>query len=490
MKHKAPNGSGTLYQKTTPHGPRWKAVYDLLDEDGKARQITGTGRTAAEAIQRRQTNYDRFKGYPHAGKAVKALTTAQWLMEWHNGIDPEAVKDIVRKNYLARLEKYLIPFIGEIALKDLSRDDIRKLFSETLPALAYDKKKPEARLASTSRHNIYRVLSIALAAAVEQEKIKINPMAGLRAPSRGKSRRSVDEVSRSIPEQLMYFLKDDIDEFRWTLRCIFGFRQSEVLGLRWRDLHNIPQTKRESSEQLIARLQREAGLEPEPERIPTIHINGVLARRAVVHGCGLWNAKAAAYPCGGKTAGVCPKKTGGEGWYWREGPKNVSSQRIIPIPAEMIDAIQRFKLRQDEWRKSKDWKPTSGDHMDELIFTTKAGKPITPNLDNADWKNLLDSHGLPYIDGHTLRHIIITEMALKGYNPSVIQSIVGHTKGSKITAEVYTHIDATFIPMDKIYQQMVTDPRKVPFAIDEAGNEYFGKDPAGAQEQENGASDD
>lgn len=488
MKHKAANGSGTLYQKMTPHGPRWKAVYDLLDADGKARQITGTGRTAAEALQRRQTNYDKFKGYPHAGKAAKAYTTAQWLMEWHNGIDPEAVKDIVRKNYLGRIEKYLIPFIGEIALQDLSRDDIRKLFAETLPNLAYDRKKPEARLASTSRHNIYRVLSIALGAAVEQEKIKINPMAGLRAPSRGKSRRSVTGESRSIPEQLIYFLKDDIDEFRWTLRCVFGFRQSEVLGLRWRDLHNIPDPARDQ-EQFLMRLHRGLLTEgnEEPRRIPTIHINGVLARRAVVHGCGLWNAKTEAYPCGGKTAGVCPKKTGGEGWYWREGPKNTSSQRIIPIPGEMIGAIQRFKARQDQWRKSKDWKPTPGDHMDELVFTTPTGKPITPNIDNDDWKNLLQSHGLDYIDGHTLRHIIITEMALKGYNPSVIQSIVGHTKGSKITAEVYTHIDATFIPMDSIYKQMVTDLRKVPFYIDDEGNAYDMK--ASLIEAKSGASD-
>lgn len=419
-KGRQPNGAGTLYKKDTPSGLRWKATYNITDESGKRREITGTGKTAQEALERRQASYERYFGLvPHKPTKRQRMSVGEWLREWHKGLNPEQVNDNVRRNYLTRAEKYLIPFIGSIPLHMLSREQIDELFSITLPNLAYDRKNPDKRLSRNSIVNVWRVLSIALNKAQVDEALGHNPLAGLNPPKRDNRTRKLNDIDFGIPRRIMRSIEGEVDEARWLVACLYGLRQSERLGLRWQDIHGLT-NKRANA---------------------TMEISGVLARKDVSHGCGHRDSESQKYPCGEKVASRCHSKVGGGGFYWRAEAKNATSERLLPIVEPLKTVLKEYKKLQDGWKKSPDWKPMSGEHMDDLVFTSQTGKPIRQQNDTDDWHELLDRLKIPYINGHKLRHLVISELAKQGTPMATIQAIVGHSKDSKITQAVYTHIN-------------------------------------------------
>ena len=56
------------------------------------------------------------------------------------------------------------------------------------------------------------------------------------------------------------------------------------------------------------------------------------------------------------------------------------------------------------------------------------------------------------IHSHRLRHTFITRCVENGMNYEALQKVVGHTKGSSITSQVYTTMSQEFIKkeMEKI----------------------------------------
>jgi integrase len=300
----------------------------------------------------------------------------------------------------------------------LSKEQIDQHFSETLPNLAYDSKHPEKRLARNSIVNIWRVLSIALNKAVDDEIIIKNPMTAITAPKRDGKTRKLAETDFGISRRIMRNIEGNDDEARWIIACL-GVRQSERLGLRWSDIQGLD-NKRGTA---------------------TLEISGVLARKDVSHGCGQRDGVTMEYPCGEKVASKCSKQIGEGGFYWRNEAKNTSSERVLPIVEPLRTVLRAHKVRQDEWRKSPHWKPHPGEHMNDLVFTTQKGKPIRQTQDTKDWHALLERLRIPYINGHKLRHLTISELAKSGVPMPIIQSIVGHSRDSKITQAVYTHIN-------------------------------------------------
>ena len=49
------------------------------------------------------------------------------------------------------------------------------------------------------------------------------------------------------------------------------------------------------------------------------------------------------------------------------------------------------------------------------------------------------------LHSHRLRHTFITRCIENKMNPKVLQTLVGHTKGSSITSDIYTSISNEFI---------------------------------------------
>ena len=82
-----------------------------------------------------------------------------------------------------------------------------------------------------------------------------------------------------------------------------------------------------------------------------------------------------------------------------------------------------------------------------LFWNNKKETYITPSEINAYLKRINKKYDIVKgsIHSHRLRHTFITRCVEKGIHPKVIQNLVGHSKGSSVTNDVYLSISNEFI---------------------------------------------
>ncbi len=97
--------------------------------------------------------------------------------------------------------------------------------------------------------------------------------------------------------------------------------------------------------------------------------------------------------------------------------KNKSSIRQIPIFDKTLLILEKYKNLDAEQR----------------LFN------VTPNVVEKYFKIITNKLGVN-ITLHSLRHSFITSLVEKGIPEHIIQNLVGHSKDSKITKKVYTHV--------------------------------------------------
>jgi integrase len=142
----------------------WELRYTV---DGKTRTATvhGTRREAERELRKRLVSLD------NGGLADPTkLTTGQWLDQWLAIVKPE-ISPATHDHYL-RMAQRLRPRLGDIPLAKLSRAQVQQFFSDLAAGGRADGKA--GPLAATSRKQVYAVLNIALARAVELQMIASN----------------------------------------------------------------------------------------------------------------------------------------------------------------------------------------------------------------------------------------------------------------------------------------------------------------------------
>jgi hypothetical protein len=115
----------------------------------------------------------QFRRYPRRGP-----TLADWLPDWLAG--KAASKPSTRASYRAHTEKYLIPMLGGIRLRDLSAQHIQAWHRDLL----------DAGVTPATIARIHATLSSALSTARRQGLIDRNPLSGVELPRRRPFRRS------------------------------------------------------------------------------------------------------------------------------------------------------------------------------------------------------------------------------------------------------------------------------------------------------------
>lgn len=97
--------------------------------------------------------------------------------------------------------------------------------------------------------------------------------------------------------------------------------------------------------------------------------------------------------------------------------KNIYSERVIPIFNNAYDIFKKYKFVEPG----------------ERIFN------FSPRVIDQHFQQLKTELNLK-ITIHSLRHNFITKLAENKIQENIIQKIVGHSKDSKVTSKVYTHI--------------------------------------------------
>lgn len=211
---KRANGEGTKIKKHSKGG-FYKAI---TLEDGKRKFIYGkTKAVVAEKEKQVRKEYDD-------GVTGDPINLGSFLKRWLN----DSVKGSVSRKTWERYEQicrlHLIPEVGHIKVKNLNPLQVQFLY----------RRKLDSGLSPRTVQYVHVTLHKALKQAMRWGYVGKNVTEAVDAPRPEKK-----EINPLTPEQvgiLLGGLETERDRALYTLAVSTGARQSEILGLIWKDL--------------------------------------------------------------------------------------------------------------------------------------------------------------------------------------------------------------------------------------------------------------
>lgn len=128
--------------------------------------------------------------------------------------------------YVSVLKNYLVPAFGEACLRDVTPLVVQRYLS----------KMASSPLSHESRDKIRDVLSSVLGSAVQFHLLVKNPVEGLKLPPPKKGRRSKPYITPQQFQALMALISEPYATMVFVA-VYTGFRVSELIALRWRNVH-------------------------------------------------------------------------------------------------------------------------------------------------------------------------------------------------------------------------------------------------------------
>ncbi|WP_127580975.1 site-specific integrase [Paenibacillus koleovorans] len=290
---------------------------------------------------------------------------ATWLQEKKSEVRPGTWK-----SYAWLVNMHLIPHLGHIKLMKLEPKHLRDLYHEIL-----FKKKG---IAAASIRKLHVLVMDALNRAVEWRKIPYNMAAVVKLPQ-GKA----EKFEVWDEEQLKLFLDEAIKDqyfIIFELAASTGMRQSEILGLRWKDVD--------------------------------LQAGRISVRQAY---------------------------TKGESGHEMSDTKTEKSVRSIALFPETVEFLKQHKANQNEHHMRN--RKLYQDHG--LVAQSGFGTPVNPrNLMRNYYKILKiihEHHAVPKVRFHDLRHTHATILLKRGVHPKIVQERLGHSS-INVTLDTYSHV--------------------------------------------------
>ena len=159
----------------------------------------------------------------HAPGEVSSERVEDWLMTWFTSNRPIWAPSTCKVR-ASHLDRWIVPYIGDVRLRDLGPGRLRQWRDEIIAAGA----TPHTAL------HVMKTLSSALGAAVDDGKIPANPLYGVkRLPVIREPRRS---LSAEQAERIRAEMASQRDRVLWGLIYCAGLRTEEALAVRWSDI--------------------------------------------------------------------------------------------------------------------------------------------------------------------------------------------------------------------------------------------------------------
>jgi integrase len=162
----------------------------------------------------------------HAPSAASSERLADWLRTWAQA-NRAVWAPSTCKVRASHLDRWIVPMIGDVRLRDLGPARLREWRDEMVMAGA----SPHACL------HVMKTLSSALGAAVDDGKIPSNPLLDVkRIPVIREPRKS---LSADQAERVRAEMSSQRDRVLWGLVYCAGLRTEEALAIRWSDILNL-----------------------------------------------------------------------------------------------------------------------------------------------------------------------------------------------------------------------------------------------------------
>jgi integrase len=339
---------------------------------GKLKRLALYGKTRqAVADQLANTLADWHRG---TLVAPHRLTLGDWLDTWLREYKQPNLRPVSYDAYEMVIRVHIKPSLGHIILKDLRPDHVQRFYND----------KRDTGLSAPTVRYLHTVLHAALKQALKNQLVVRN-VSEATTPPTGKARK-MRPLTLPQVTQLLTAVRGDRLFAGIFLELGTGLRRGELLGLRWQDLN------------------LDAGVVQIRQTLLRVKTHGTIAG---------------------------DRKTK----LMFQDPKTDESQRTIPIPEDIIEALKHHKALQAQEKLL--FGEAYTDHG--LVFCQANGKPIDPRNFTRYFERLLKQAGLPHIRFHDGRHTFATLMLEMGEAPKVVQTMLGHTKIAT-TLDIYSHV--------------------------------------------------
>lgn len=419
MGRRKPNGASSIYQGTD--GSWHGRVTVGIKDDGTPDRRHVRGKSEAIVTRKvRALEKDRDAGTVR--KAGQSWTVAKWLTHWLENIAAPNVRENTLDGYRVAVNVHLIPGLGAHRLERLQPEHVEKL----------TQKMQKNGSAAATAHQVHRTIRTALNEAMRRGHIGRNPASLAKSPTLTDKEiepYTVDEIQR-----LLASVSERRNRARWAMALALGMRQGEVLGLMWEDVD-------------LANF--------------SLRVRRGRLRPKYAHGCET--------ACGRK-AGYCPqrKKTRAD----TNDTKSRAGRRSIGLPPEIVELLKMHKTEQDAERK------TAAQLWEEggWVFTTPVGRPLNPNTDYHEWKQILRDAGLRDGRLHDARHTAATVLLILQVHERAAMGVMGWATTSM--AARYQHMtDPIRADIAKRVGGLIWKPAELPPA-DPAGEQEDGSEAA------------
>lgn len=151
-------------------------------------------------------------------------TLGEYLEQWLLGLPATGMSAHGQQSYRSQTRKYLIPRLGHIRLRSLSREDVKRLFAELM----------SEGLAPGTVVKVKTVLSSALTEAEDAGYVPRNVARS--APGPEVRRKPMVTLTEDASDQLLAAIADPAWQALVLTALTTGMRRGELVALRWSDI--------------------------------------------------------------------------------------------------------------------------------------------------------------------------------------------------------------------------------------------------------------
>ena len=310
-----------------------------------------------------------------------------------------------------RIDDYIIPFIGQVRIKDITPLSLETFYNKLLetPAKVPKGQPDHNKMVSHSVvEKIHALLRNSFNQAMRWGYLTANPAENAEVPEFEKGTRPVWDA-----ETLLFVLSVcEDDNLRLALYLAVGcsLRVGEILGLTW-DCIDIRQKSIEKND-------------------AQLHVNKEL-KRCQKNAIEKLEAKKRS-----KVIFKFPEqKENCSTVIVLKSPKTTSSIRSVYIPETV--AMELLKAKQRQKRERALLQDQYHDH--NLVIAYNNGNPWTESVVKGRLNKLIDKYNLPRVVFHSLRHSSTSlKLELSHGNIKAVQGDTGHAQANMVT-NVYAH---------------------------------------------------
>jgi len=321
-----------------------------------------------------------------------------------------------KRFYRNKLNNYILPELGKKKLRNISDDDITKLY----------RKMRDLGLTETSVKHVHNILNAIFNYAIHRKWMTYNPIKSLDNKPKfdGKEREYYDhneientlyklnklpEKINGLSDTLTYFKNF---RFKTAITLLFnsGMRREELFGLKWKDIK--------------------------------FRTNVIEIRRAVICVSEDDYSESEIIEIISKSL-VCKL------------PKNDASKRNITVPDVCMDLLQEYRLIQKRYGY-----PASDD---DYVFQQIRKRALwSPNDLTMEWAKFIDYFHLRKITVHDIRHSHATDLLNSGVPIAAVSKRLGHSDIAT-TLKIYAHSN-------------LQEDRQISELLDKKYNNHYVKD--------------